>query len=65
METTKPAKLSGNAAMAVRFRLWRERTLPRAAYRLEAALLDAGRPSVRRRAARLGSAARAKISSRA
>jgi hypothetical protein len=36
METTKPAKVSGNPAMAVRFRIWRERTLPRAAYRLEA-----------------------------
>lgn len=36
METTKPAKVSGNPAMAVRFRIWRERTLPHAAYRLEA-----------------------------
>ena len=36
METTKPAKLSGNAAMGVRFRLWRERNLPSAAYRMEA-----------------------------
>jgi hypothetical protein len=36
METTKPAKVSGNPAMAVRFRIWRERALPRAAYRLEA-----------------------------
>jgi hypothetical protein len=36
METTTPAKLSGNPAMAVRFRIWRERTLPRAGYRLEA-----------------------------
>jgi len=35
METTKPAKLSGNPAMAVRFRSWRESTLPSAAYRIE------------------------------
>lgn len=30
-----PAKISGSPAMAVRFRLWRESTLPRAAYRVE------------------------------
>lgn len=35
MESATPAKLSGNPAMAVRFRIWRERTLPRAAYRIE------------------------------
>jgi hypothetical protein len=35
METTTPAKLSGNPAMAVRFRAWRERTVPRGAYRIE------------------------------
>ena len=36
METATPAKPRGNSAMAVRFRIWRERTLPHAAYRLEA-----------------------------
>jgi hypothetical protein len=35
MESRTPAKLSGNAAMGIRFRLWRERNLPKAAYRLE------------------------------
>ncbi|MGD1029037.1 hypothetical protein [Candidatus Binatus soli] len=33
--TATPANLSGNPAMAVRFRIWRERILPRAAYRIE------------------------------
>ena len=30
-----PAKLSGNPATAVRFRIWRDRTLPRASYQIE------------------------------
>jgi len=35
MESPTPAKSSGNAAMGVRFRSWRESTLPSAAYRIE------------------------------
>jgi hypothetical protein len=35
METTTPANVRGNAAMAVRFRVLREQNLPRAAYRIE------------------------------
>ena len=35
METTTSPKLNGNPAMAVHFRTWRERALPRGAYRIE------------------------------